>query len=70
MPSEAATLYFPPYSKIRYPNRVVIDLRIRYKEVVERDNACVSISRAQRWHKMFLLRELWPQKYNDAKFHK
>ena len=64
MPSEAATSYFHQGSTISYPNPVVIDLRIPCKGNIEGASGYVSISRAQSWHQIYLLHELWPE--NDA----
>ncbi len=64
MPSEAAPSYFHQGSTISFPNPVVIDLRIPCKENIEGGSGYVSISRAQSWHQIYLLRELWTE--NDA----
>jgi hypothetical protein len=67
MPSKAVTSYFNQGSTISYPNLVVIDLRILYKGNTEGESDCVSISRAQSWHRIYLLHELWPPNNNIAK---
>jgi len=67
MPSEAATSYFHQGSTITYPNLVVVDSRIPCTCNIERASAFVSISRAQSWHQIYLLHELWPKNNNDAK---
>jgi hypothetical protein len=68
MPSEAATSYFHQGSTITYPNLVLIDLRIPCKGNIEGTSGYVSISRAQSWHKIYLLHELWPKNDDTAKF--
>jgi hypothetical protein len=68
MPSEAATSYFHQGSTITYPNLVVIDLRIPCKGIIiEGASGYVSISRAQSWHQIYLLHELWPKNNDNAK---
>jgi hypothetical protein len=67
MPSEAATSYFHQGSTITYPNPVVIDLRIPCKGNIEGASGYVSISRAQSWHQIYLLHELWPENDDTAK---
>jgi hypothetical protein len=61
MPSEAATSYFHQGSTIIYPNPVVIDLRIPCKGNIEVACGYVSISQAQSWYQIYLLRKLWPK---------
>jgi hypothetical protein len=67
MPSEVATSYFHQVSTIRYPNHVVIDLRIPCKGNIEGASGYVSISQAQSWHHIYLLHELWPKNDDNAK---
>ena len=67
MPSEASTSHFHQGSTIKYPNRVVIDLRIPCKGNIKGASGCVSISRAQSWHQVYSLNELWPKKDDTAK---
>jgi hypothetical protein len=67
MPSEAATSYFHQGSTITYLNLVVSDLRIPYKGNIEGASGLVSISRAQSWHQIYLLHELWPKNDDTAK---
>jgi hypothetical protein len=67
MPSEAATSYLYQGSTITYPNPVVIDLRIPSKGNLEEASGYVSISRAQSWHQIYLLHELWPKNDDTAK---
>jgi hypothetical protein len=43
-------------------------LRIPCKGNIEGASAYVSISRAQSWHQIYLLHELWPTNVDDAKF--
>ena len=58
MPSKAATSYFHQGSTTTYQNPTVIDLRILCKGNIEGVSGYVSISRAQRWHQIYLLHEL------------
>jgi hypothetical protein len=50
-----------------YPNLVVVDLKIPCNGNIEGASAYVSISRAQSWHQIYLLRELRPKNDDDAK---
>jgi len=67
MPSEAATSCFHQGSTVTYPNPVVIDLRILCKGNIEGASGYVLISRAQSWHQIYLLHELWPKNDDTAK---
>jgi hypothetical protein len=67
MPSEVATSYVHQGSTITYPNLVVIDLRISCKGKIEEASGYVSISRAQNWHQIYLLHELWSKNNNTTK---
>jgi hypothetical protein len=67
MPSKAATSYIHQGSTITYPTPVVIDLRIPCKGNIEGASGYVSISRAQSWHQIYLLPELWPKNDDTAK---
>jgi hypothetical protein len=67
MPSDAATSYFHQGSTITYPYLVVIDLRIPCKGNIEGARGYVSMSRAQSWHQIYLLHELWPKNDDTAK---
>jgi len=67
MPSEAATSYFHQGSTITYSKYIDIDLRIPCKGNIEGASGYVSISRAQSWHQIYLLHELWPQNDDTAK---
>ncbi len=69
MPSEAATSYFHQGSAITYPNSVVTDFRIPCKGNIEGASAYVSICRAQSWHQIYLLKNLWPTNDVDANLH-
>jgi hypothetical protein len=65
IPSDAATPYFQQGSTIRYLD--VIDLRNPCKGHIEGASGYVSISRAQTWHQIYLLHELWPKNDDTAK---
>jgi hypothetical protein len=67
MPSEDATSHFHQGSTITYLNSVVIELRIPCKGSIEGASGYVSISRAQSWHQMYMLPELWPKNDDSAK---
>jgi hypothetical protein len=67
MPSEDATSYFHQGSAIIYPTLDVIGLRMPCRGNIERGRAYDSISRAQNWHQIYLVHELWPLKNSDAK---
>ena len=67
IPSEAATSYFHQGTTIKFPNPVIIDLRIPSKGYIEGPSAYVSISRAQSWEQVYLLHELWPKSDNQAR---
>ena len=70
MPSKAATSYFHHGSIITYPNPVVIDLRIPCILRVISKGLVVMFqldSRAQSWHQIYLLHELWPKNDDNAK---
>ncbi len=67
MPSEAATSYFYQGSTITCSDPIVIDLRILCKGNIEGASGYVTISRAQSWHQIYLLHELWPKNDDTAK---
>ena len=67
MPSESPTSYFHQGLTITYPNSVVIYLRIPCKGNIEGASGYVAISRAQSWHQIYLLHELWSKNDDTAK---
>jgi hypothetical protein len=70
MPSENATSYFHQGSTITYFIVfifVVFDLRVPCKGNIEGASVYVSISRAQSWHQIYLLHELWPKNDDTPK---
>ena len=54
-------------STTTYPNPIVIDLRIPCNGNIEGASGYVPISRAQSWHQIHLLHELWPKNDDTVK---